>query len=110
MLFLPVFNFLDGMEDARQELMQQRRQDGHVWQLVRGVPRLEPLLDEWLDKGANREDKGTLGNLIERPRRVTRWWAQTTGQEQGWGLFAPDTVSFSAFPSVELRWGSPDAE
>ncbi|MBI1914249.1 MAG: hypothetical protein HYS12_05865 [Planctomycetes bacterium] len=110
MIFLPAFNLLDGAEAARRDLREQRRQDGRWWRLLRTVPRLEPLVDEWLTKGANYGDKGKLGNLIERPRRVVRWWAQATGQEQGWKLFAPDTFDFSAFPSLELRWDDPEAE
>ncbi len=110
MIFLPAFNLLDGAEVARRELQEQRRQDGRGWRLVRGVPGLVPLVDEWLTKGANYGDKGKLGNLIDRPRRVVRWWAQATGQEQGWKLFAPDTFDFSSFPSLELRWDDPEAK
>src|SRR5262249_23255029 len=109
-IFLPAFNLLDGAEAARRDLQEQRRQDGRWWRLVRGIPGLEPLVDEWLTRGGNYGDKGKLGNLIERPRRVVRWWAQATGQEQGWNLFAPDTLDFSSFPSVELRWDDPEAE
>ncbi len=66
------------------------------------------LVEEWLNKGANNEDKGTIGNLLRKPRRVVQWWAEKTGQEQGWGLFAPDVVGYSAFPSLELRWDDPE--
>ena len=109
MLFLPAFNLLDGAETARDALQKHRRQDRLGWRLVRSVPGLEPLVDEWLTRGGNYGDKGTLGNLIQRPRRVVRWWAQVTGQEQSWGLFSPDATDFSAFPSVELRWDDPEA-
>src|SRR5438128_2740514 len=95
MLFLPAFNLLDGAETARRPLQEQRRQDRLGWRLVRGIPGLGPLVNEWLTKGGNSDDKGTLGNLIQQPQRVLRWWAQTTGQEQGWGLFSPNAVDFS---------------
>ena len=94
MIFLPVYNLLDDAEAARRDLQEQRRQNGCWWRVICHVPGLEPLVDEWLTRGANYGDKGKLGNLIERPRRVVRWWAQATGQEQGWKLFAPDTVDF----------------
>jgi hypothetical protein len=110
MLFLPAFNLLDGAEGARRDLHEQRRQNGSWWRLIRRVPGLEPLVDEWLTRGGNDGDKGKLGNLIQRPRQVVRWWAQATGQEQGWKLFATDAVDFSAFPSLELRWNAPEAE
>jgi len=108
MVFLPAYNALDRAEAIRKDLAEERDRDGRLWRLVRRVPGLEPLVEEWLNKGANHEDKGTIGNLLRKPRRVVQWWAEKTGQEQGWGLFAPDVVGYSAFPSLELRWDDPE--
>jgi hypothetical protein len=107
MVFLPAYNGLDQTEAIRKGLSQERRQGGTWWQVVTCVPGLEPLVEEWLNKSANHDDKGRIGNLLREQRRVVQWWAQTTGQEQGWGLFAPNAVDYSAFPSLELRWDDP---
>ncbi|HKB34831.1 MAG TPA: hypothetical protein VKD72_00150, partial [Gemmataceae bacterium] len=104
MIFLPAYNGLDQTEAIRKRLSEERREGGTWWQVVTCVPGLEPLIEEWLNKSTNHDDKGRIGNLLREQRRVVQWWAQTTGQEQGWGLFAPNAVDYSAFPSLELRW------
>jgi hypothetical protein len=36
--------------------------------------------------------------------RVTAWWAEVTGQLQGWALYAPHVPTQAAFVAIELRW------
>jgi hypothetical protein len=107
-VFLPAYNVLEKTNAIRKDLAEQRCQDGTWWKVITRVRGLEPLVEEWLNKGANHDDKGTIGNLLRKPQRVVTWWAETTGQEQGWGLFAPNAVDYSAFPSLELRWDDPE--
>jgi len=107
MLFLPAYNALEGADDLRKGLRESRENEGRLWGLVSRWPAVRDVLAEWLEKGDRKGDRGALGNAIGRARRVTRWWAQTAGQEQGWGLFSPDAYRWSSFASLELRWDAP---
>lgn len=41
---------------------------------------------------------------LDKARRVTRRWAELTGQMQSWSLFAPDVADYIAFPEVQWSW------
>jgi hypothetical protein len=47
--------------------------------------------------GALQDRTPVLGSL-------TRPWAELTGQEQSWALFAPDVADYVPFVTVDLRW------
>ena len=67
-------------------------------------PPLEPV-------GAGYQAKGTfttcepLQCAAERAAAALELWAEASGQEQGWSLFAPGTPPYSVFAAVEFRWG-----
>ncbi len=105
-LFLPVYNLLDMESILRRDLRDARQREGRVWNVIAGSG-AEAALVEWLDTDQDQEDRGAIGNALKRPHAVVEWWARRTGQEQGWGLFSPNTVDWICFFSVELRWDEP---
>lgn len=74
--------------------------DGAVWERVTDLPLVGGAIEEWIEQG----EKSVLGRRIARAEKVTDWYAKRSGLEQGWSLFAPDTVDWSCMVAVEMRW------
>src|SRR5205823_1606949 len=119
-LFIFAYNILDFADDSsvHEYLSNQRDywknyqadkperaangevQTGAVWERVRNLPYIGEKMDDWLEK----REKSELGETVKSMMRPVKWWAYRTGQDQGWGLFAPNTGEFSSFLRVEMRW------
>jgi hypothetical protein len=48
--------------------------------------------------------RGHFHDLLDIGERITRRYAQATGQTQGWSLFAPEVGKQCVFPAVLVRW------
>jgi hypothetical protein len=114
--FLFVYNVADYSGRARLQLENHRaawrkREKGEqpgpregnptIWTAVTNLPfRAGPLFEEWVEKGQHSRlarFKKQLDGPLDR-------WARLSGQEQGWSLFAPDTVDWTCLVYVELKW------
>jgi hypothetical protein len=90
LFFLPVSNYL-GM-------------------VPHGAPEEEELSDSRCVPGPS-DGGGPIQHTVDLAAKVTTAWAQLTGQQQAWWLFAPTFPEEATFPVVELRWdedGSPN--
>jgi hypothetical protein len=86
--FLFGVNFLEMIKWARDEMPKDK-------EAARGIERVFP---GWPSKSGHFHDLADLGD------KVTRRYAQLTGQTQGWSLFAPDVGKQCVFPAVLVRW------
>jgi hypothetical protein len=71
------------------------------------VPHGFPEEDELSDNRAvaiDSTDRAPGQRLLDATAEVMDAWAQSTGQIQAWGLFAPTFPVTALFPLVELRW------
>jgi hypothetical protein len=84
--FLVVINFLELIKSARDELPKD---------YAKAIDRVVP---GWPSK------QGHFHDLADVADRLTRRYAQLTGQTQGWSLFAPDVGKQCVFPAVLVRW------
>jgi hypothetical protein len=50
---------------------------------------------------------GPIQHAVDFAAEVTTAWAQLSGQQQAWWLFAPGFPGQATFPEVELRWDNP---
>jgi hypothetical protein len=113
--FLFALNVLDIADQARKNLRTQRdlwknrpedqprkgdKDNGEAWERVINLPVVGPSIEEWVDK----EKESVLNQKIDRWSRIASWWARRSGQEQGWSLFAPDTVDWTSVVRVQVRW------
>jgi len=113
-IFLFGYNLLDPADTFRRWLAERRpkyeeaQRNGQP--LERDLVKYEqaihlPLVGEYLEEWAReRPEESRLGRVLRVPSDVVTWWVRRTGQEQGWGLFAPNTWTLTCFVSVELRW------
>jgi hypothetical protein len=87
LVFLVVINFLDMVNSAREEMKDKDYTEG-----------VERVFPSWPTK------EGHFHDLADIADRVTRRYAQLTGQTQGWSLFAPEVGRQCVFPAVVVRW------
>jgi hypothetical protein len=99
-LFLFGHNIIAIADDARNELSTARQERSALWDTVTANPYVGELLADWIE----RDKQSKLSKAIDRAKKVTDWWAKIAGQEQGWGLFAPNTDYRTCFVALELRW------
>jgi hypothetical protein len=86
--FLFGVNFLEMINWARGEMPKDKED-------AQGVERVLP---GWPSKS------GHFHDLADVADKITRRYAQLTGQTQGWSLFAPDIGKHCVFPAVLVRW------
>src|SRR5262249_6989983 len=86
--FLFGINFLDMINSARDEMPSHK-------DYAQGIERVFP---GWPSKS------GHFHDLADVADKITRRYAQLTGQTQGWSLFAPDIGKQCVFPAVLVRW------
>ncbi len=115
--FVLLYNVFDFFKTARETLKDQklavekrlrdeelneeeRKHSGRNYTLLHHIPGVGRLVDDWID----RDEESALGQWKKKWSQKTEWWAIKTGQEQGWRLFAPDTVRWTSFVAVEFRW------
>lgn len=103
--FLVLANVLDMESVTRDYLTRSRAENGSAWTLIEHSEPAEQAVAEWLKpSGDKKRSETTIGAIYEAVGKPVQWWARTARQEQGWSLFAPDTLDWCCFPSVELRW------
>jgi hypothetical protein len=66
-------------------------------------PELEPISYSCQTKGSFTEVE-PLQRAAEWTGDVLDFWSETSGQEQGWSLFAPGTPPYSVIPAAEFRF------
>ncbi len=85
--FLFGINFLDMISEGREAMKDKDY-----------TPGIERIFPGWPSKS------GHFHDLTDVADKVTRRYAQLTGQTQGWSLFAPDVGKQCVFPAVVVRW------
>jgi hypothetical protein len=86
LVFLFGVNFIELIHTARDDLPKD---------YGKAIDRVFP---GWPSK------RGHFHDLTDMADRLTRRYAQLTGQTQGWSLFAPDVGRQCVFPAVLVRW------
>ena len=66
-------------------------------------PPLEPPVNAYQKKGTFTTFE-PLQRTADRAGRALEFWGETSGQEQGWSLFAPGTPPYSVFVATEFQW------
>lgn len=66
-------------------------------------PPLEPVTDNYQKRGQFTTVE-PLQRAADGAGRVLDAWAEVSGQEQGWSLFAPGLPPYSVIPAVEFRF------
>ena len=85
--FLLGINFLDMINSGREEMQDKDYSPG-----------IDRVFPGWPSKSGHFHDLTDIGD------KITRRYAQLTGQTQGWSLFAPDVGRQCVFPAVLVRW------
>ncbi len=114
-LFLFAFNLVDIYPKELKHLRKHRdvwqrlqnrdaiadaEEDATAWPRIIAIPKVGPLLEEWVEDEKTSWLAGKKNYLKPRLDR----WARLTGQEQGWSLFAPYVVDWTCLVAVEMRW------
>jgi hypothetical protein len=86
--FLFGINFLEIINWARDEIPKDK-------DYAQGIERVFP---GWPS------ESGHFHDLTDLADKITRRYAQLTGQTQGWSLFAPNIGRQIVFPAVLVRW------
>jgi hypothetical protein len=69
-------------------------------------PRLDPQIAAVVDRilPGYSTKQGHAWMLVDEASTPLRRWAQLTGQDQSWSLFAPGVAKVTGFPAVQFVW------